>query len=209
VTLHNLGVKGDRCGGASVTDQGSNERNAADPLQPTAAAERVAECNGVHVCDATQQTIDDLIAGCEAMRIRLAGEGAPLLFVVDFLQREVLTCDPALARLGYGEISSKLADFAKDKGVAVIALSQLTRAAEKGRPSMASLRESGSIEQDAAWILALDRQSDEHHSALDLYLLKNRYGPMTPWCVQLEAKWAAQTFVQVPDAVGPWDLGGF
>lgn len=160
----------------------------------------------VHVCDATQQTIDDVLAGCEEMRIKLEGEGRPMLFVLDFLQRVVLTCDPALARLGYGEISSKLADFAKEKQVAVIALSQLTRAAEKGRPSMASLRESGSIEQDASWILALDRQSDEHHDVLDLYLLKNRHGPLDPWCSQLLARWQSQRFEDT-ERSGPWQFG--
>ena len=163
----------------------------------------------VHVCDATQQTIEDVLSGCEEMRIKLEGEGRPMLFILDFLQRVVLTCDPSLARLGYGEISSKLADFAKDKQVAVIALSQLTRAAEKGRPSMASLRESGSIEQDASWILALDRQSDEHHDALDLYLLKNRHGPLDPWCSQIIARWQSQRFEDT-DRTGPWefDTGG-
>jgi len=83
-------------------------------------------------------------------------------------------------------ISRSLKALARELRIPVVALSQLKREAEGKQPTLADLRESGSIEQDADLILFLhrDREQDktkEERSALvetDLIISKQRNGPV-------------------------------
>ena len=80
-------------------------------------------------------------------------------------------------------VSMELHRFAQDRGVAVVALSQLSRAdrAQKNpkRPTMSDLRESGQLEQDAdvVMILARDTEDPESEDRL-LYIDKNKQGKL-------------------------------
>jgi replicative DNA helicase len=82
------------------------------------------------------------------------------------------------------EISRSLKILAKELNVPVIALSQLSRAAEQRndhRPMLSDLRESGSIEQDADIVMFLyrdDYYNDESESKniAEVILAKNRSG---------------------------------
>jgi replicative DNA helicase len=84
------------------------------------------------------------------------------------------------------EISRSLKALARELRVPIIALSQLTRDSEGKRPSLASIRESGSIEQDADVVIFLhrergsDRTGDEHPSVVEteLVVAKQRNGPV-------------------------------
>ena len=60
----------------------------------------------------------------------------------------------------FSEISMSLKSLARELNIPIIAMSQLGRQVEKqeGYPSIADLRESGSIEQDADVIILLDRE---------------------------------------------------
>ncbi|MEG0096456.1 MAG: replicative DNA helicase [Raoultibacter sp.] len=113
------------------------------------------------------------------------------LIVVDYLQ---LMQPPQARRDGnraveVGEISRGLKVLAKEMGMPVIALSQLSRAVEmrgKKRPMLSDLRESGSIEQDADIVMFIDRSMDEIEAESDgrpelgtaeLIVAKHRNGP--------------------------------
>lgn len=113
------------------------------------------------------------------------------LIIVDYLQ---LMQPPQARRDGnraveVGEISRGLKVLAKEMGMPVIALSQLSRAVEmrgKKRPQLSDLRESGSIEQDADIVAFIDRSMDEMEAESEdrpdlgtaqLIVAKHRNGP--------------------------------
>lgn len=80
-------------------------------------------------------------------------------------------------------VSERLRILAKESGIPVMALSQLNRSSAKDgshrRPSMADLRESGQIEQDADTILLLHRENYYDKNApndLEVIVAKNRDG---------------------------------
>jgi replicative DNA helicase len=56
------------------------------------------------------------------------------------------------------EISRSLKGLARELGIPIVALSQLTREAEKERPNLASIRASGAIEQDADMVIFIHRE---------------------------------------------------
>jgi replicative DNA helicase len=91
------------------------------------------------------------------------------------------------------EISRSLKSLARELNIPIVALSQLSREVDKrtktgpGRPVLADLRESGSIEQDADMVLFLHRERDTDREnpsetpggdiPTDLIVAKNRNGP--------------------------------
>jgi replicative DNA helicase len=96
---------------------------------------------------------------------------------------------------GYGEenrnqevsaISRGLKGMAKDFGITVLALSQLSRVSDKRadkRPQLCDLRDSGGIEQDADVVLLLHRAEEyepenaEARGAAEINVAKHRNGP--------------------------------
>jgi replicative DNA helicase len=85
------------------------------------------------------------------------------------------------------EISRSLKSLARELDIPIVVLSQLTREAEKEKPNLSAIRESGSIEQDADVVMFLhrDRESDKkpeedlgEGSKTSLILAKQRNGPV-------------------------------
>ncbi|MEC8894860.1 MAG: DnaB-like helicase C-terminal domain-containing protein, partial [Planctomycetota bacterium] len=111
------------------------------------------------------------------------------LIIIDYLQlMEGSTSESRQQEIA--TISRGLKGIARELGVPVIAISQLSRKVEDREnkvPRMSDLRESGAIEQDADLILMLHRPeyflqdgSEEHQAAENdahVNLAKNRNGP--------------------------------
>lgn len=119
------------------------------------------EALGLHIDDTPAPTVEAISARARRLR-RRHGLG---LIVVDYLQ--LITPGNSRNRRNANrvedvtEISRSLKVMAKDLGVPVIALSQLSREVEKRedkRPQLSDLRESGAIEQDADAVAFLFRE---------------------------------------------------
>lgn len=130
-------------------------------------------------------TVQDL---CAKARVSIRTQGVKLI-VADYLQ---LLSHPAKdERERVTRISGRLRDLAKNTGVPVIALSQLSRPAggnASERPTKFSLKESGALEADAHTVIAVYRPVDEarHPTGLDeLCIVKQRHGPTRDITVRL------------------------
>lgn len=82
------------------------------------------------------------------------------------------------------EISRSLKSLARELEIPIVALSQLGREAEGKQPTLANIRGSGAIEQDADLVMFLNRgrdvgSDDENNDGIetDLILSKHRNGP--------------------------------
>lgn len=102
------------------------------------------------------------------------------IVIVDYLQ--LLMADDRYSgdrNAEVGEISRQLKSIARDFDIPVIALSQLNRASE-GRatkePSMAELRETGNLEQDASVIILMWNKNENDRSEKGLKVEKSRQG---------------------------------
>ena len=106
------------------------------------------------------------------------------LIVVDYLQ---LMSSPGRGenrQTEISEISRSIKGIARELRVPVVALSQLSREAEKddtGIPKLSHLRESGAIEQDADVVLMLSRppahEAEGNENLIRLTVAKQRNGP--------------------------------
>lgn len=106
------------------------------------------------------------------------------LVVVDYLQ--LLTAQGAESRQReISMISQNLKALSRELEIPVLALAQLNRAPEEreGKPRLADLRESGSLEQDADVVILLYREGyykgeeGEGQGECELIMAKNRTGP--------------------------------
>lgn len=106
------------------------------------------------------------------------------LIVIDYLQLMNASKVNASRQADISEISRSLKVLAREIGVPIIALSQLSRAPEQRpdhRPMLSDLRESGSIEQDADMVMFLYRDDyynpdTEKKNVAEVILAKNRAG---------------------------------
>ncbi|MDR2518346.1 MAG: replicative DNA helicase [Spirochaetaceae bacterium] len=135
----------------------------------------------------------------QARRLR-AQQKVEIIFI-DYLSL-ITTEDYRLPRHEQiAEISRSLKSLARELAIPIVALSQLTREAEKERPNLSSIRESGAIEQDADVVMFLHgkREADRDKSeaeqadgsiARDLILAKQRNGPVGTVNLLLLSKYA-------------------
>ncbi len=137
------------------------------------------------VDDSASLTPSQLRAKCRRLLARCKGERAIKLIIIDYLQlmsAERQSREPSRQE-EISHISRGIKSLAKELGVPVIALSQLSRAAvgeASSRPKLSHLRESGAIEQDADLVILLyqDESPDaEEPNVTELIIAKQRNGP--------------------------------
>jgi replicative DNA helicase len=124
---------------------------------------------------------------------RLRADSGVGLVIVDYLQLMQGPTNSESRQQEVSQISRGLKALAKELGIPVIALSQLSRAPEQRtgdnkRPQLSDLRESGAIEQDADLIMFLYRQefydgpTDKDGNSLEgkaeVIIGKQRNGPV-------------------------------
>jgi replicative DNA helicase len=116
---------------------------------------------------------------------RLAQKHKLGLIIVDYLQL-ISSLSRVDRHLQIAEISRSLKHLARELDVPVMALSQLSRAVEHRTdqvPTLADLRESGAIEQDADVVMFIYREEKvkpetERRGIADLIVAKQRNGPI-------------------------------
>ncbi len=119
------------------------------------------------------------------------------LVIVDYLQLMRAGGRFENRQTEVSEISRSLKLLAKELGIPVVACSQLSRQTESrgGRPQLADLRESGSIEQDADVVIFIYRDEmvdskSERRGEADLIVAKHRNGPTGQVAVAFQGHYA-------------------
>ena len=135
----------------------------------------------IYFCDQGTVTVADIRAKCRKQK----ASGGLDLVIIDYLQLINGSSKGGNRQEEVANISRSLKQMARELGVPVIALSQLSRKLEDRedkRPNMSDLRESGSIEQDADIIMFLYRDGYYHKNTekvsnlTELIIAKNRSG---------------------------------
>lgn len=136
----------------------------------------------IYFCDQAVLTVADIRAKCRKQKM---ASGLDLV-VIDYLQLINGSSRSSNRQEEVSNISRSLKQMARELGIPVIALAQLSREVEKREdrhPQMADLRESGSIEQDADIIMFLYREEYYNKTSetgvsnlTELNIAKNRSG---------------------------------
>jgi replicative DNA helicase len=137
----------------------------------------------IDVIDYPRQTINQIRQLSRRIKKRNERYNSSLDFIiVDYLQL-ISSHNPKKSAFDIvSEVSEEMKNLAKELGVAVIALSQLSRSSSKENrmPTMSDLRQSGQIEQDADVVMLLHRDYDnetgEKSNNLVVKIEKNRAG---------------------------------
>jgi replicative DNA helicase len=137
----------------------------------------------LYIDDSADINVMDISAKCR----RLKAERGLGLVIVDYLQLMASKGRFDNRTQEISALSRGLKLLAKDLGVPIIALSQLSRAPETRpgdhRPQLSDLRESGSIEQDADLVAFIFREEvykpdrEDLQGVAELLLAKQRNGP--------------------------------
>jgi replicative DNA helicase len=147
----------------------------------TKAAARLSEAP-IYIDDTAGISVLEL----KAKARRLKSQYGIKLLVLDYLQLMQGTGSSENRQQEISEISRSLKELARELGVPVIAVSQLSRAVESRtdhRPQLSDLRESGSIEQDADVVVLLLREeyynpTEENRGKAEIIIAKQRNGPV-------------------------------
>ncbi len=150
-----------------------------------------AKLNGLnlHIDDQPALTLLDVRGKA---RLTKRKHGLDLL-VLDYLQ--LMSGDGDNRNQQIEEISRGLKALAKELNIVVLALSQLSRnAANKSRPQLSDLRDSGAIEQDADIVLFVHRDEVDNPQShmrgfADVFIAKNRQGKIDDVLLEYEGQY--------------------
>ncbi len=148
----------------------------------TEAAVKLSEAP-IYIDDSSQMSVLEIRA--KARRLKME-QGKLALIIIDYLQLMRGKSNYEIREQEIAEISRSLKAMAKELKVPVIALSQLNRSVEKTsdrKPTLANLRESGAIEQDADVIIFLyrdevyNKKNPANKGKAEVIVAKQRNGP--------------------------------
>jgi replicative DNA helicase len=114
------------------------------------------------------------------------------LIVVDYVQ--LISASAPNERERITKISGQIRALAKDTGVPILAVSQLNRPKDRNqneRPNKFSMKESGSLENDANTILLIYRPMDDSGRPTgddEIVIAKQRHGPVGNETVRFDSK---------------------
>jgi replicative DNA helicase len=120
------------------------------------------------------------------------------LLIVDYMQQIDAIAPNERERLT--KISNQIRALAKDTGVPVVAVSQLNRPKDRNhneRPNKFSMKESGSLENDAHTVLLIYRPMDDFGRPTgddEIIIAKQRHGPVSNEAVRFDSR--TMTFVE-------------
>ncbi len=129
--------------------------------------------------------MDPLEMRAKARRLKM--EAGLDMIMVDYLQLMAIKGKVESRQQEVSQISRSLKAIAKELGVPMLSLSQLSRRSEQRtgdhRPQLSDLRESGSIEQDADLVLFIYRdevynKDTEEKGIAEIIIAKQRNGPI-------------------------------
>lgn len=150
----------------------------------TNAAGKLAEAP-IFIDDSSSSSVLEIRAKA---RRHIMEHGNLSLIVVDYLQLMRGRSGAERREQEISEISRSLKALAKELKVPVIAMSQLSRAVERRekdkKPTLADLRESGAIEQDADVVIFLyrekyyDKNNTSNKGKAEIIVAKQRNGPV-------------------------------
>lgn len=160
---------------------------------------RMDKLRRVFIRDESTLTVERILEEAD----RLIAMGCRV-FALDYIQRVDLDLeDPAQMRFGIQKATSALARHAKERGVVWIALSQISRGGDSG-PSLATLKEAGAIEEDAAWVLSIHQNSADDRDQREVRILKNRYGGHGEEIVRVDWRFQRFPFEPTPGEGARW-----
>lgn len=140
----------------------------------------------IYLDDTANVTVGDIKAKVRRLNQNPEKQNVGLI-VIDYIQlmKSARRNDNRVQEMS--EITRELKIMAKELDVPIVALSQLSRSAEKqagkdARPQLSDLRDSGSIEQDADAVLFLyreayyDKSENADQTSAECIVAKNRHG---------------------------------
>jgi len=159
-------------------------------------AHQILSNSGIYVDDFSMNTPQDILSKSR----KLVRQKGCDLILIDYLQlmstKKKGGKDPESRQNEVAEMSRAMKVYAKDLGVPIVVLSQLSRGIEARKehePQLSDLRESGAIEQDADVVMFLSKpynyNSAEPEDKVELYIKKNRNGALE----DIELKWDGPT----------------
>lgn len=166
----------------------------------------------LYIDDRNGLTPSEVRSVCRKLSKRHEKTGIGLI-VVDYLQLMQVPSKAANKVQEVAEISRSLKALAREMDCPVLALSQLSRDAEKRpnkRPMASDLRESGSIEQDADLILFIYRDElynpdrSDNKGLADIIIEKNRHGARGKITLGFEGQYSRfkNLMHAIPDSYG-------
>ncbi|MDD2891389.1 MAG: replicative DNA helicase [Candidatus Gracilibacteria bacterium] len=154
------------------------------------ALERLSKAN-IYIDDSAGGNLLEIKS--KARRLKM--ESGLDFIVIDYLQ--LMSAGNPMNRVQeISDISRGIKSLARELGVPIMALSQLSRAVESRvskEPILSDLRESGSIEQDADVVLMIYREDyydefTENKGITNVFVRKNRNGPVGGADLKFEKK---------------------